>query len=123
MGLGHYLGGPDRFCPPLRAAARWRGYAHEGRGDGFVVERERGFDSHSVVRVTAVVETLSDGGESSMLSAVSSRTLTRTDALTAEVYAANPNTVQLGHLVAFLRRFCEGRERNGARRWFPPASG
>ena len=36
---------------------------------------------------------------------------------------ASPNTVQLGHLVAFLRRFCEGRERNGARRWFPPASG
>jgi hypothetical protein len=37
MGLGHYLGGPDRFCPPLRAAARWRGYAHEGRGDEFPV--------------------------------------------------------------------------------------
>jgi len=36
---------------------------------------------------------------------------------------ANPNTVQLGHLVAFLRRFCEGREWNGARRWFPPGSG
>ena len=33
------------------------------------------------------------------------------------------NTVQLGHLVAFLRRCCEGRERNGTRRWFPPASG
>jgi hypothetical protein len=40
-----------------------------------------------------------------------------------DLIVTSPNTVQLGHLVVFLRRFCEGRERNGARRWFPPASG